>query len=206
MKRMLITLVVGCLIVAAAGAQKMMTGPGFEQELQAAIQELGAGPVGTLTVADFAKLAERISIAQQKIEYVQKSALASMIVPGAGQFMNGDPLGGSLYLTADLAVAVGALVGAYFALPSNVQFGSLDYLNTPLGTMKTEWEKNTVMQYLPAMGVVAGGMLLKMIVGHFAAAGAAQEARDTIAQGKVTFKPTFGPMGNGMGMGMEMRF
>jgi hypothetical protein len=43
-----------------------------------------------------------------------------------------------------------------------------------------------------------------MILGHFAAAGAAQDAREAITDGKVTFTPNFGLMGHGPGMGMGM--
>lgn len=134
--------------------------------------------------------------------------MASMVIPGVGQLISGDTLGGSLYLTADLAVVAGTLLGAYFLLPSNVQFNQLDYFNTPLTTISSTWNGNTVLQYLPAAGVMAGGMLVKMILGHFAAVGAAHDAREAISQGKVTFTPHFGPMGGGggMGMGMDMRF
>ena len=204
MKRILIALVVCGIAAAGAGAQQMMAAPGFSEELSAAVQDLGTAPIGTLTVADLTRLAARISLAQQKLMYVQKARIASMIVPGMGQFMTGDPLGGSLYLVADIAIAAGAMVGAYYLMPDNVK--TLDYLNTPLAALKGTWEGNTAMQYLPAMGVMAGGMLVKMILGHFAASGAAAEARDNIQQGKVDFKPVFGFMGNRMGMGMEMRF
>ena len=158
------------------------------------------------------KLVSRISIAEQKIHYVQKARMASFLFPGAGQFMAGDAVGGSLFLTGDLLVMAGAVVGAYFLLPSNLQFGSLDYFNTPVSTIDTQWASHTVVDYLPSIGALAAGMLLRGILGYFSAASAGNEARANIADGKVTFTPNFdflerGPgMGMGMGFGMRMHY
>ena len=64
----------------------------------AALQDLSSTQVGTLTVGDMVKIAERVSIAEQKLHYVQKVRMASLMHPGAGQFMTGDAVGGALFL------------------------------------------------------------------------------------------------------------
>ena len=43
--------------------------------------------------------------------------------------MIGAPGVGAAYATGSVAVIAGAVVGAYFALPEDVQFGEVDYIN-----------------------------------------------------------------------------
>jgi hypothetical protein len=209
MRKILIVLAIAFAAAAAAGAEDMLSPAGLQDEINAALQDLSAAPVGTLTVGDFAKVAARLSIAQQKVSYVMRAQMASMMVPGAGQFLTGDTTAGVLFLAGDIAVMAGAMVGAYFLLPANVQAGTpggLDYLNDPLSTVKARWEGNSFLSYLPSWGVMAGGMLLKGVLGHFSATAAGKTARANIADGKVTFTPSFGFMGRGFGMGMGMKF
>jgi hypothetical protein len=212
MKRFGIALCLIAAIGAGAGAQEVLTPASLQAELSAALQDMSTAQLGTLTVQDVMKLASRLSIAEQKVHYVQKVRMASFLFPGAGQFMAGDAVGGSLFLTGDLLIWTGAVVGAYFLLPNDLQFGSLDYLNSPVSTIDTRWAGHSVVEYLPSIGVLAGGMLLKALLGHLSAASAADDARANIASGKVTFTPNFdfldrGPgMGMGMGMGMRMRY
>ncbi|MGO9311056.1 MAG: hypothetical protein ACLQDL_18785 [Spirochaetia bacterium] len=54
--------------------------------------------------------------------------------------------------------------------------------------------------------VMLGGMIVKAVVGHFAAEDAARRARENIAEGKVTFTPNLEFLGRGVGAGMRMRF
>jgi hypothetical protein len=207
MKRFCIVLVVVLAAAAATGAQETAAPPaadGVQAELSAALQEMSAAQIGTLSVADLVKVAARVSIAEQKIAYVQKVRMASMMLPGAGQFITGDTLGGSLFVIGDVAIMAGAMIGSYFLLPGDLQFTGTDYLNTPFSTIRTRWEGHTFMEYLPAFGVMAGGMLLKGILGHFSAVSAAGEARKKIADGSITFTPNFAFMGRGFGMGMTM--
>ena len=139
--------------------------------------------------------------------YVQRARNASWHFPGAGQFMTGDPAGGSLFLAGDVTVIAGTLVGAYFLLPSNVQFSSLDYFSDPLSTIRTRWEGNSVVDYLPSCGVLVGGMIVKHILGHFAAVEAEKSARQNIADGTVTFTPNLEFLdGRRAGFGMRMRY
>jgi len=206
MKRIFALLLMAAVVAAGAVAEEKVLAPaGLQQELGAALQEMSTVQLGTLTVGDLVAVASRVSVAAQKLRYVEKARMASMMLPGAGQFMTGNALGGSLFLVADLAVMAGAAAGAYFLLPSDVQFGSLNYFTTPMATIKTTMMAHNYVDFLPSMAVMAGGMLVKGILGHFSAASAAAAARTNIAEGKITFTPDFGFMGRGFGMGMRMK-
>jgi hypothetical protein len=211
MKKTLVTFLVASALLIGAGmtpvfAQKADEPLGFEAELDAALSEMASTQIGTLTGADLAKLADRLSIARQKVRYVQRARAASFMLPGAGQFMTGDTLGGSLYLAGDVVLEAGILIGAYFLLPTNVQFTNLDYLNAPLGTISSAWQSNSVVAYLPSIGVLVGGAIVKGILRHVSSAGAAREARQNIVDGKVTFAPKFDFDRHGFGMGMMMQY
>jgi hypothetical protein len=120
--------------------------------------------------------------------------------------MTGDAAGGALYVAGDIALMAGTLIWAYFLLPSNVQFSSLDYLNSPLVGISNAWQSNSIVEYLPSFGVLLGGAILKGILGHFSAESAARAARQNIEDGKVTFTPNFDFDRRGFGMGMMMRY
>jgi hypothetical protein len=207
MKRTLIVMVISATLASAACAQEKAPDQfGFQQELSAALQDMSGTPLGTLTVGDLEMLAGRVSIVMQKIQYVQKVRRASFLLPGAGQFMTGDTLGGALFLAGDITLITGTLLGAYFLLPTNVQFRDLDYFHVPLGSIRTAWESNSFTDYLPSIGVFASGMILRAVLGHFSAVNAESEARASIAEGKVTFTPNFDVFGRGFGVGMRMGF
>ena len=211
MKKILVTFLVSSALFVGAGmtpvfAQKADEPLGFEAELDAALNEMASTQLGTVTMADLAKLADRLSIAQQKLQYVQRARRASFMVPGAGQFMTGDTLGGSLFLAGDVAVAAGTLLGAYFLLPSNVQFSNLDYLDASLSSIGNTWQSNSIVSYLPSVGVLLAGAVVKGILRHISAVSAAREARENIADGKVTFTPRFDFDRHGFGMGWMMRY
>ena len=120
--------------------------------------------------------------------------------------MTGDTVGGSLLLAGDVVLMAGMLIGAYALLPSNVQFSSLNYFGDPIGTIRSRWESNSISDYLPAAGVMLGGMIVKAVIGHFAAEDAGRRARQNIAEGKVIFTPNLEFLGRGIGMGMRMRY
>jgi len=206
MKRTWMVFAAGAAIAACAGAQQSLSPAGMQAELGAALQEMSAAPLGGLTVGDLIRLAARVSVAEQKARYVQRARAASRFVPGIGQFMTGDSLGGSLFLAGDIALMAGTIVGAYVLLPANVQFSSINYLNDPLGTIRSRWESNSISDYLPSCGIMIGGMIVKAVLGHLAAEEAAKNARRNIAEGKVTFTPNFEFLGRGLGMGMRMRY
>jgi hypothetical protein len=213
------------LAVAAAGAVAAPWQPRqseLEKEIAQILAQNSSEQLGTMTVADLEKLAGEVSVAVQKAHYVQRVRMASFMMPGVGQYMAGDPVGGTLFLAGDIAVFAGTVLGAYFLLPVNVQIGAgagtgasgLDYLNTPVSGIKNAWDANSLLAYLPSVGVMAGGMLVKHLLGMWSSKSAAALARQNIADGKVTFEPTLFPlfgmgqggMHGGMGMMMQWRY
>jgi hypothetical protein len=209
MKRTMTALVISAalsVLSAGACAQGALPQSEFSAELGAALQEMSAEQLGTLTVADLVKLAERISISEQEARYVLRARMASRFLPGAGQLMTGDTASGALFLAGDLALTAGTVVGAYLLLPSSVQFSSIDYLNDPISSIRSKWEGNSIVAYLPSFAVGLVGMILQHVVlGHFASIEAAKSARRNIADGKVTFTPNFDFLGR-PGMGFRMRY
>jgi hypothetical protein len=216
MKKIVLIAAAVAAIAVCAGAQAPgMQGPdeqlvagtaAIQGELGAAMAEMSGDQLGTLTVGDLVRLAERISVAEQNARYVQRARWASQMFPGAGQLMTGDTVGGSLLLAGDVVLMAGMLIGAYALLPSNVQFSSLNYFGDPIGTIRSRWESNSISDYLPAAGVMLGGMIVKAVIGHFAAEDAGRRARQNIAEGKVIFTPNLEFLGRGIGMGMRMRY
>jgi hypothetical protein len=207
MKKLMMVFLALTVAAALGAAQDQPPPPADQQDdVTAALQEIAASQLGTLTVADLTKAAGRLSVALQARAYVTRVSMASLFFPGAGQLMTGDTLGGVLFVTGDLAVMVGAMVGTYFALPSDLQFGSINYYADKFSSIKTAWENHSFQDYLPAFGVMAGGMILKGILGHVSSRLAAQAARRNIADGKITFTPRLGFDGRGfmMGFGMQM--
>ena len=181
--------------------------PSFmEQEIEAAAAELSSAQVGTMTVDDLEKIAAHLAIAVQKERYVERIRNASFMLPGVGQFMAGDTLSGWLFVAWDLTVLAGTIVSAYFVLPANVQFGSLDYLNSPLSAIQTAWGSNSLLAYLPLAGVIAGGVIQETVLRYVSADNAARTARRNIADGKVTFQPTLELSDGNLGFGMRMQF
>jgi hypothetical protein len=213
---MVVALAVGLLAATGAFAKKS----DLQKEIEDILAQNGTTQIGSMSVADVQKILGEISVARQKDAYVQRARAASFMVPGVGQFMGGDPVGGSLFLAGDVALFAGTVLGAYFLLPANVQFGTgagtgaggLDYLGTPLIGIKNAWEANSLMSYLPSVGVMVGGMVLKHLFGWWSSKSAAALARQNIADGKVTFEPDLLPYwghggpGFGPGWGMMMRW
>jgi len=207
MRRTIIAMALSAALAAAAFAQgSAPDASGFGQELNAALQDMSGTQLGTMTVADLEKLAGRVSIAVQKVQYVRKVGRASFLLPGAGQFMTGDTGGGVAFLAGDLAIVTGTLLGAYFLLPTNVRFSDLDYFHVPLGSIRSAWESNSFVDYLPSIGFFAGGMILRAVLGHFSAVNAESEARAAIAEGRITFTPNLDVFDKGLGVGMRMRY
>jgi len=203
---------VSLFLSLAAGLFALPAGP--TADLNAAVSSIldpySATQIGSMTVGDLEKLEGQLSVAIQKEAYVRRAAMASFRLPGVGQLRTGDTLGGALFLTGDLAVVAGTLVGAYFLLPANVQFGSLDYLNAPFSTIETTWKANTLAEYLPSIAVAAGGSVAQMLLRVWSARQAEADARAAVQSGKVTFQPELvplvGPMGQGMGAGVRFRW
>ena len=197
----------GSAAAPASGSVPSATASSFlETELKAAAAEVSSRQVGTMTIDDIEKITAHLTIAVQKERYVQRIRNASFLLPGAGQFMAGDDLGGWLFVAWDVSLLAGTLISAYFVLPSNVQFGSLDYLNSPLSTIKAAWESNSLASYLPLIGVLAAGVILETGLRYVSADNAARRAQKNISEGKVTFQPSFELGNGGLGFGLNMMF
>ncbi len=83
----------------------------LNKEITAILEKNGDTRLGDVIVGDMERMAGEISIAVQKEWYIRRAKTASNALPGAGQFMTGDPLGGSLFLLGDAAVVSGTLIG-----------------------------------------------------------------------------------------------
>ena len=170
--------------------------------------------ISDLTFGEVDALMEKISIPLQKAAYVRRSWTASMAIPGIGQFKNGNPLSGILFLAGDLVVVTGTIIGLYFLLPEELQFGQLNYFTTPAGDIKSAWmsakESITLVEALPSIGVAAGGMLLHHGLKMISANHAAKLARGNIESGRVTFEPkssfVSGRNARRLGVGVAMNF
>ncbi len=163
----------------------------LNKEIEAIFDQNSETRFGDMTVSDLEKITGQVSIAVQKSWYVRRAKMASKALPGAGQFMTGDPLGGSLFLLADAAVVTGTLIGAYRLLPSDVR------------SDPHSWRSNSFVDYLPSIGVVAGGTVAMMLLRWFSSTNAEAAARSNIESGKVSFQPVLFPE---MGMGFRLRF
>lgn len=180
----------------------------LEQQLEAVLAEQESAVLGDFTVGEAQELLGEISIAYQKAAYVSKSRAASFVLPGMGQFMNDDPGSGALFLSLDVLTGVGALLGAYFLLPDELQFDQLNYFNDSFSTIENTWKSQSFMDLLPSLGVLAGGGLVQVILRGVSSNHAAKLAEERIAAGEITFEPKLsilpgGPGAMGFGMGMK---
>jgi hypothetical protein len=181
----------------------------LQEQLDAVLSTRGDVVLGDLTVGEVEQLMGEVSIAYQQAAFISKSRTASFMLPGMGQFMNDDPAMGALFLSMDILVGVGTLLGAYFLLPAELQFDSLNYFTASYDTIETEWRKQSFTDLLPTLGVLAGGGLIQGVLRGVSAKHAAGLAEKNIASGKITFEPKLYmlPMGHGvMGFGMGMEY
>lgn len=210
----IVILVFGSISVSAQtmGPRAWSRGNGYvAQTMRELLAQAGDKPLGSLTGTEIRRALGELSVARQKEAYVRRSEIASFFVPGAGQFMNHAPAAGSLFLAGNVAVMAGTLVGAYFLLPSDLQFGPMNYFTDTFTTIKNNWMNHSFLDYLPSAAVLAGGMLLDHVIRHFAADNAGGLARANIKEGKVVFRPepfllVPGPRGPRLGFGWGMRF
>lgn len=185
----------------------------FANETDAILLEFRDRTPASLTFDEIEELTAALSIPAQKAAYVRGSAMASAVVPGLGQFKNGDPLSGTLFMLGDLVITAGTAIGMYFLLPPELQFDQLDYFNTPAADIQAAWESAhetaTFADMWPIMGVATGGMILKQVLSHFSSRHAHGLAMERIANGTVTFEPRAGlSMGShgGFGLGFGMKY
>jgi hypothetical protein len=196
-------LLLGAALLCAVGASaKPRTFNPVAEAVAALAADRGASELGAMTVADIERAVARLSVAMRQEAWIHGSGMASLALPGLGQFMNHDPLGGSLYLAGSAVVAAGTLVGAYFLLPANVQG---NWFTAPIGTLETAFESNSLVDYLPSLGVMAAGVVLDAVLRHFSAAGAARLAERRVLDGTVSFDPVLIRSGTGMGFGVRFK-
>jgi hypothetical protein len=155
-----------------------------------------------MTAADVEAAVARLSVAMQQEAWIRGSAISSLALPGLGQFMNRDPLGGSLYLAGSAAVTVGTLVGAWFLLPADVQGG---WFTTPIGALEAAFASHSIVEYLPSLGVMAAGAVVDTVLRCLSASGAASLAERRVRDGTVSFEPVLISSGAGMGFGVKFR-
>ena len=180
----------------------------LKQQLEAVLAGEENTVIGDLTIGEAKELLGEMSIAYQKAAFVAKSRTMSLILPGLGQFMNNDPGMGVLFLSVDLLMGAGTLLGAYFLLPEELQFDQLNYFTAPYATIKNQWEAQSFVDLLPSLGVLAGGGLIQLVLRGVSSKHAAGLAEQNIAEGKKTFEPKVymlpvGPGAMGFGMGMQ---
>ena len=178
-------------------------------EIEAVLDSAEDQSLGSLEVGELSAILGQLSVARQKDAHIQHSRQLSFMFPGLGQFRNDDKVGGALFLTANLVVTAGTLIGAYFLLPADLQFDTLDYFYDTFDTIKESWKSHTLVDMLPAMGVMAGGWLVKGGLRLWSANHAGKLAKANIESGKITFEPTLlmelrGP--GSMGFGMRMMY
>ena len=185
----------------------------FAEETDAILNEYRDRTPASLTFGEIEELSGALSVPAQKAAWLRNSAMASAVMPGLGQFRNGDPLSGTLFMLGDLAIVAGTALGMYFLLPPELQFGQLDYFNTPTSEIHAAWEAveetATLADMWPIMGVATGGLILKHVISHFSSRHAHRLAMENIENGSVTFEPRVGFMTGshgGMGLGFSLKY
>ena len=154
-----------------------------------ALSQLGDRTLGDVKLAELERVFGELSIARQEYAYVKRSEIASYFIPGAGQFMNGAPGTGALFLTGNVAVIAGTALGAYFLLPSDLHLDQLNWFTAPYATVKSSFEGHSFVDYLPSLAMVVGGSIVDQILRAVAAKNAGSLARERVSEGKVTFQP-----------------
>lgn len=205
----LFVLMLVVVFVAAAGPASRPGSEPIMQEAMDILSRYGDSTVWDLTIDEMMEMAAAVSVPMQEAAYVRKSQAMSYMVPGSGQFRNGDALSGTLFLAADAAITAGVVVGVYALMPDELK---LDYLNTSVSDIKSAWQSYasevTAADVLPALGVMTGGMILQHGLSVWSSRHAGRLARRNIAEGTVRFEPrpflVLGPHG-AFGLGISMR-
>jgi len=167
--------------------------------------------LSSMTVGEITQIMDKLSVARQQYQFVKYSETLSWSMPGLGQFRNGDNLGGALFLGGDILLFAGTIVGAYYLLPSNLQFQSIDYFHDSYSSIETAWKSHSFVDYLPTAAMLLGGAIVQGILRGISAHNAGELAKKNIANGTVTFTPEpvmlFGRNGiPEFGMGMRMKY
>ncbi len=177
------------------------------------LAQMGDKSLADVKLADIERALGKLSVARQQFAYIKRSELASFFIPGAGQFMNGAPLAGTLFLTGNVAVIAGTILGAYFLLPSDLHLDQLNWFTSPYANVEASFKSHSFVDYLPSLAMVVGGSIVDHVLRVAAAKNAGSLARERVSEGKVTFRPEplfLPPAGGrgawGMGVGMGVWF
>ncbi len=177
-----------------------LSGPYAKEELSAIKADLGDQEFGDLSIARLSPYWTRLNLALSKDQYLEETSKMSLIMPGAGQFKNGDTSEGIGFLSLHLAVVTGTLTGFYFLLPADLRFNNLDYLDTSLRDINDAWQAHSIRDYLPSIGVLMAGAVLDMGIRYWASREAYAGARAAVESGRAELKPVLGPGYLGFGM------
>lgn len=203
MKRILSTLSLLLLATAAFAGGPGTAWPSPADEISAALEQYRGAEVGDLTVGDLEDIAARLALAHRKASFVPRSAKMSMMMPGLGQFANGEPGAGVLFMAGSAAIAAGTIAATWLLLPLDVQPQTL--FVAPLSSFEARFHGHTPLEYLPAAAAVLGGMLLDGALRAASAHHAARLAARNIEEDRVSFEPAAGPMGPGFMLGVTIR-
>lgn len=171
-------------------------------ELFSIVEELGTRSFGELSLAGLKPYWDRLGTAIQKDSYIQRATTLSLIFPGAGQFKNGETAAGLGFLGLHTSVVAGILVGTYFMLPADLRFDRMDYLSSPIESIRTAWRSHSIGDYLPAMGIMTLGALVDSGIRIWSSVNARDGAKALVESGNVQFEPVVFP---GC-FGMKMKF
>lgn len=198
----MIALTVGGVFAGPMGSHHdTMRDPVTAQELLEAYPQFDGVRVSDVTVNDLLAVAEDVSVTRQEERYVAGAAFASLMVPGAGQFVTGRTGQGVVHLVADVAIAGGALYGAWALLPEELQSA----LDEP-STWETYVDTNGFGDLKRSAGVLAAGFALDSINALISASSAARTAMDQVASGEVRFEPDLAIIGRDLGLMMRFRY
>jgi hypothetical protein len=177
----------------------------FYNELDRILEERGAEQLGSLTLAEVNEIAGDLSISIQKTAFVEKSRKASMLFPGAGQFMNQDALAGSLFVAGNIATMAGTLLLSYALLPDDLKLDKTNPFTDSIASVNESYESYSFVDYLPSIGALVGGIAVNIILRIISANNAEHLAKQNIEADNVEFQPYsflgFRQWGHSMGMG-----
>jgi hypothetical protein len=161
----------------------------YNQAIDQFMDERATSTVDEITIGDLRQLGATLSVVAQEEDYVRRASQASYLMPGSGHFGVGETGRGVAFLAGSVVIAAGTVVGAYFLLPEEVQFGELDYINDSFREIGTTWRGESIASLLPSFGVLLGGGLIHAILGELASNDAENIARRQIETGEKTFDP-----------------
>ena len=188
MRKFLVTFLVICAATMAFADEDETPA---ENQIRLILEQASEVGLADLSVGDLTQTMALLSVAQQQREHVKHSARFSAMVPGLGQYVNGELGRGLIFAAADLVVGVAAAALAYWLLPPAVQWRNLNYLQTPIVDIETRWKALTPGELIPSVAVAASGSLVGLVIRRFASEDAATLARARISEGSIVFESDF---------------